>query len=86
MVFAIHHQHESTMGTRVSPILHPLPPPSPPYPSGLSQRTDFGCPTLCNKLALVIHFTYGNIHVPMLCLTFVECTKLPKTSSLSSMD
>ena len=43
-----------------------LPPFSPPYPSGLSHSTSFGCPVLCIKLEMVIYFTYGNIHVSML--------------------
>ena len=47
-------------------LLPPLPHPSLPYPSGLSQTTSFGCPALCFRLALVICFTYGNIHVSML--------------------
>ena len=64
MGFAIH-QHESATGAHVSPapILNPTPPPSPPHPSGLSQSTVFECPVSCIKLALVIYFTYGNIHV-----------------------
>ena len=41
MVFAIH-PHELATGIHVS-----LPPPSPPYPSGLSQSTGFGCPVSC---------------------------------------
>ena len=45
------------------PILKPLPLPSPPHPSRLYQSTNFGCPASCIKLALVIYFTYGNIHV-----------------------
>ena len=43
-----------------------LPPPSPSHPPGLSQSTSFGYPASCIKLALVIYFTYGNIHVSML--------------------
>ena len=58
--------HESAMGVHVSPILNPLPPPSPSHPFGLSQCTGFECPVSCIKLGLVIYFTYGNIHVSML--------------------
>ena len=45
---------------------HPLPPPSPSHPSGLSQCTSFEYPVSCIELGLVIYFTYGNIHVSML--------------------
>ena len=47
---------------------HPEPPPTSPlpHPSGLFQSTGFECPTSCIQLALVIYFTYGNIHVSML--------------------
>ena len=48
--------------TCVPPSWTPLPPPSPPHPSGLSQSTSFEHPALCIELALVIYFTYGNIH------------------------
>ena len=47
------------------PCWAPLSPPSPPYPSGLSQSTGFGCPASCIKIALVIYFTNGNIHISM---------------------
>ena len=67
MVFVIH-QHELATSIHVSSP-HPeppLPPPSPPYPSGLSQSSDFGWPISCIELALVICFTYGNVHVSVL--------------------
>ena len=57
----ISHRH-----TSVSSSWNPLLPPSPPQPSGLSQGTSFECPALCIELALVIYFTYGNIHISML--------------------
>ena len=47
------------------PILNLPPCPSPPHPSGLSQSTGFECPASCIELALVIYFTYGNIHYPL---------------------
>ena len=49
-----------------SPCWTPLPPPSKPHPSGSSQSTSFECPASCIKLALVIYFTYGSVHVSML--------------------
>ena len=51
---------------QVSP--HPEPPshlPPHPHPSGLYQSTGFGCPASCIKIALVIYFTNGNIHISM---------------------
>ena len=54
MVFVIH-QHESATGIYVSPS-NLNPPPTPPYPSGLSQRTSFGCP---GKLTLVLVLQAG---------------------------
>ena len=44
----------------------PLPLPSPPYLSGLSQSTGFGCLAPCIELVLIIYFTYGNVHVLLL--------------------
>ena len=44
MVFTIH-QYEAAIGIYGSPLSEPpLPPPFPPYPSRLSQSTDFGRP------------------------------------------
>ena len=59
MVFAIH-QDESAIGIHMStpPILNPLLPPSPPYPSRLSQSTSFAP---CMELTLDIYFTYSKV-------------------------
>ena len=68
VIFAIH-QHESATGAHVSlhpEISPPPPPPSPLHPSGLSQNTSSECPASRIKPALVIYFTYGNIHVLLL--------------------
>ena len=43
--------------TCVPPSQTPLPPLSPPHPSGLSQCTSFECPVSCIKPGLVIYFT-----------------------------
>ena len=64
MVFVVH-QHESAIGTHVSP--HPEHPPTAlPTWGGVSQSTSFECPAACITPGLVIYFTYGNIHVSML--------------------
>ena len=54
-----------------------LPPPSLPHASGLSQSTNFGYPASCIKLALVIYFTYGNIHVSMLFFQIIPPSPSP---------
>ena len=80
MVFAIH-QHESAMGAHGSP--HPGPPyhlPPPPHPSELSQSTSFECPASCTKLASVIYFKYGNIHVSVLFSQIVPPSPSPTDS------
>ena len=62
------------------PILNPLPPLSPPRPSGLSQGTGFGCPALGMEPALGIHFAYDNIYVSMLFSQIVPPSLSPSES------
>ena len=62
--FAIH-WHESAMGVHVFPILRPLPPRYPSYPSGSSLCTSPEHPVSCIEPGLVIHFTYDNLHDSM---------------------
>ena len=61
--FAIH-QHESTTGIHVFPILNP-PPFSLYHPSGSSQCTSPKHPVSCIEPGLVICFIYDIIHVSM---------------------
>ena len=67
-------------GTCVPPSKTLLPPASLPHPSGLLQSTSFECPASCIKLALVIYFTYGNIHVSMLVSHIVSPSPFPTES------
>ena len=62
------------------PILNP-PPTSLPNPSsGFSQTIGFECPVSCIKLALVIYFTYGNLHVSMLFSQMIPPSPSPTES------
>ena len=69
----------------VPPSWNPLPPPSSPHPSGLSQSTGFGCPASCIKLALLIYFTYGNVHILMLFSQIVPPSPSPTESKVHSL-
>ena len=48
------------------PSRTPLPPPSSPQPSRMSQSISFAYPALSIKLALVVYFTYGDEYVSVL--------------------
>ena len=60
----------------VSPILNP-PPTSLPIPSlRVVPVHQLWCPASCIELGLVIYFTYGNIHVSMLCSQIISPNQL----------
>ena len=62
------------------PILNPNPLPSPSHSSGLSQCPGFECPISCIKLALVICFTYGNMHASVLFSQIIPPSPSPTES------
>ena len=67
------------------PSRTPLPPHSPPHPSGLSQCTGFECTASCIQLGLVICFTHGNIHVSVLFSQSSHPRLLPQSPKLCSL-
>ena len=79
MVFAIR-QCESTMDVHVPPILSP-PATSLPTPSLQIVPEHQPCvPALCIELALIIYFTYSNVHVPGLFSQVVPPSPSPAES------
>ena len=60
------------------PILKLLPPLSPPYPSEMTQSTDFGCPASCIEFALVIYFAYGKVPFGKMVLMILSMWKFLK--------
>ena len=67
------------------PSWTPFPPPSPPYPSRLSQSTGFEYPASCIKPALVIYFTCGNIYVQCFSLKSSHPRLLPQSARVCSL-
>ena len=73
------HQHASTTGVHVFPILNPLPPPSPYHPSGSSQCTSPKLPVSCIEPGLAICFLYDIIHVLMPFSQIIPLLPLPQS-------
>ena len=57
----------------------------PPQFTGFSQSTSFECPASCIELALVICFTYGNMHVSMLFSHIIPLLLLPHSPKVCSL-
>ena len=74
------HQHESTTGVHVFPILNPLPPPSPYHLSGSSQCTSPKHPVSCIEPRLAIHFLHDIIHVSMPFSQIIPLSPFPSES------
>ena len=66
--------------TRVPASWTLLEPPSPPCPCRLSQSTGLGALLHASNLALVIYFTYGNIHIPVLSSQIIPPSPSPTES------
>ena len=63
-------------------IRNPPPTSSPPHSSRLPQSTGFEYPASCIELALVISFTYGNMHVSVIFSQIIPPLPIPKSKSL----
>ena len=87
MLVSVIHQHESPTGIHFPPSSWiPIPSPSPPHPSGLSQST--GLNSICHtkRFPLAVYFTYGSAYVSMLFCQLVPPSPSPAVStSLFSM-
>ena len=65
------------------PILNPSPTSLPTSSLWVVPEPSFECPASCIKRALVIYFTYGNIHVSMLFSQII--LPLPSLTELESL-
>ena len=74
------HQHESTTGIHVFPILNPPPASLPYHPSGSSQCTSPKHPVSCIEPGLETHFMYDIIHVSMQCSQVIPPSHSPTES------
>ena len=66
--------------TYVPSLLNPLPLPSPPHPSRLSQSTGFGFPVSYSKFPLASYFISSNVYVSMLSSQIVPHSSSPNVS------
>ena len=62
------------------PAYTSLPPPTPSYPSRLSQSARF--PASYSEFPLAIYFTHGNLHVSMLVSQFLPPASPTASTSL----